>query len=43
MDTERLDPIGVTENVREPSPLTGNRGWDALLPVLLRTWLTGME
>ena len=31
MDTERLDPHGVTENVREPSPLTGNRGWDALI------------
>lgn len=31
MDTERLDPFGVTENVRELSPLTGNRGWDALI------------
>jgi hypothetical protein len=31
MDTERLDPRGVSENVGEPSPLTGNRGWDALI------------
>ncbi len=31
MDTERLHPLGVTENVFEPSPLTGNRGWDALI------------
>ncbi len=28
---ERLGPFGVTENVRELSPLTGNRGWDALI------------
>jgi hypothetical protein len=31
MDTEHLDPVGVTENVREASPLTGSRGWDALI------------
>ena len=31
MDTERLDSAGVTENVREPAMLTGNRGWDALI------------
>jgi hypothetical protein len=41
MDTERLDPHGVTESVREPSRPPAIGPGKRLLQVLSRTWLTG--